>query len=163
MSHFMEHMMFKGTPTRDAAQISETFDGLGAELNAFTSKEYTCFYARLVDEHVPTAIEVLSDMVCNASLADDACVKEREVVIEEIARMEDAPDDRIHEIFAKALWPKHPIGLSVLGSRETVGSFGHDSSVQFRARHYTTGNCVVAAAGNVDHDRLVAGCSGDDD
>ena len=155
MSHFMEHMMFKGTPTRDAAQISETFDGLGAELNAFTSKEYTCFYARLVDEHVPTAVEVLSDMVCNASLAEDSCVKEREVVIEEIARMEDAPDDRIHEIFAKALWPKHPIGLSVLGGRETVASFGHDSSAQFRARHYTTGNCVVAAAGNVDHDQLV--------
>jgi len=156
MSHFMEHMMFKGTPTRTAAQISETFDSLGAELNAFTSKEYTCYYSRLVDEHLPVAVEVLSDMVCNALLADDACEREREVVIEEIARMEDTPDDRIHEIFARALWPGHPIGLSVLGNRETVGGFDHEASAAFRRRHYLTGNCVVAAAGNVDHDALVA-------
>ncbi len=155
MSHFMEHMMFKGTPTRTAAQISETFDGLGAELNAFTSKEYTCFYSRLVDEHVPTALEVLSDMVCNASLSDEACDKEREVVIEEIARMEDTPDDRIHDIFSQALWPNHPIGLPVLGRRETVRTFDHERSVTFRQRHYLTGNCVVAAAGSIDHNALV--------
>lgn len=155
MSHFMEHMMFKGTPTRSAADISETFDRLGAELNAFTSKEYTCYYARVIDEHVPTAIELLSDMVCNASLTDDACSKEREVVIEEIARMEDTPDDRIHELFSRALWPDHPIGLPILGSRDTVGGFDHLQSVAFRTRHYLTGNCVVAAAGSVDHDALV--------
>ncbi len=155
MSHFMEHMMFKGTPTRTAAQISEAFDGIGAELNAFTSKEYTCYYSRVIDEHLPTAVEILSDMVCHASLTDDACVKEREVVIEEIARMEDTPDDRIHELFARTLWPEHPIGLSILGSRETVGSFDHAASVEFRRRHYLTGNCVVAAAGSVDHDALV--------
>lgn len=148
--------MFKGTPTRSAAQISETFDRLGAELNAFTSKEYTCYYARLVDEHVPLAVEVLSDMVVSSLLEDDACMREREVVIEEIARMEDTPDDRIHELFAHALWPDHPIGLPILGSRETVGGFDHQQSVAFRARHYLTGNCVVAAAGNIDHDELVA-------
>lgn len=156
MSHFMEHMMFKGTPTRTAAEISEQFDTLGAELNAFTSKEYTCYYARLVDQHLPTAVEVLSDMVVNALLDDDSCTREREVVIEEIARMEDTPDDRIHEIFSSALWPSHPIGLSVLGNRDTVGSFDHAQSVAFRTRHYLTGNCVVAAAGSVDHDELVA-------
>jgi predicted Zn-dependent peptidase len=155
MSHFMEHMMFKGTPTRSAADISETFDRLGAELNAFTSKEYTCYYARVIDEHVPTAIELLSDMVCNASLTDESCTKEREVVIEEIARMEDTPDDRIHELFSRALWPEHPIGLPILGSRDTVGGFDHEQSVAFRTRHYLTGNCVVAAAGSVDHDALV--------
>jgi predicted Zn-dependent peptidase len=155
MSHFMEHMMFKGTPTRSAADISETFDRIGAELNAFTSKEYTCYYSRVIDEHLPTAIELLSDMVCNASLADESCEKERQVVIEEIARMEDTPDDRIHELFAHALWPKHPIGLPILGGRETVGSFDHGASVAFRTRHYLTGNCVVAAAGSVDHDAIV--------
>jgi predicted Zn-dependent peptidase len=155
MSHFMEHMMFKGTPSRSAATISETFDGLGAELNAFTSKEYTCYYARVVDEHLPVAVEVLSDMVVNSLLTDDACVKEREVVIEEIARMEDTPDDRIHEQFAHILWPDHPIGLPILGSRDTVGRFDHAQSVTFRERHYLTGNCVVAAAGHVDHDALV--------
>ena len=155
MSHFMEHMMFKGTPTRSAAEISETFDRLGAELNAFTSKEYTCYYSRVIDEHVPTAIEVLSDMVCNASLTDQSCQKEREVVIEEIARMEDTPDDRIHELFAHTLWPEHPIGLPILGSRQTVGVFDHTAATAFRTRHYLTGNCVVAAAGSVDHDALV--------
>ncbi|MDP2181930.1 MAG: pitrilysin family protein [Actinomycetota bacterium] len=156
MSHFMEHMIFKGTPSLTAAQISETFDGLGAELNAFTSKEYTCFYARLVDEHLPVAVEVLSDMVVSSLLADDAAEKEREVVIEEIARMEDTPDDRIHEIFSRALWPTHPIGLPILGSRETVGSFGHCAASAFHTKHYVTGNCVVAAAGNLDHDNVVA-------
>lgn len=156
MSHFMEHMMFKGTPTRDAAAISETFDGLGAELNAFTSKEYTCYYSRVVDQHVRTAIEVLSDMVVSSLLADEACASEREVVIEEIARMEDTPDDRIHELFGHALWPDHPIGLPILGSRTTVGGFDHSQSFAFRERHYLTGNCVVAAAGSVDHDEIVA-------
>jgi len=155
MSHFMEHMMFKGTPTRTAADISETFDRLGAELNAFTSKEYTCYYSRVIDEHVPTAIEVLADMVCNAELADRACWKERQVVLEEIARAEDTPEDRIHELFARALWPAHPIGLPILGKKTTVGRFNHRAAVDFRTRHYLTGNCVVAAAGNVDHDALV--------
>ncbi len=155
MSHFMEHMMFKGTPTRTAAEISETFDGMGAELNAFTSKECTCYYARVLDQHVDVAIEVLSDMVVNALLEDEACRNEREVVLEEIARMEDTPDDRVHELFARTLWPEHPIGLSVLGRRETVGGFDHAASVGFRERHYLTGNCVVAAAGDLPHDDIV--------
>ena len=155
MSHFMEHMMFKGTPSRTAAQISESFDRLGGELNAFTAKEYTCYYARVLDEHVPTAIEILSDMCVSSLLDEESCTNEREVVIEEIARMEDTPDDRIHELFANTLWPDHPIGLPILGKRETVGSFGHDASVTFRQRHYLTGNTVVAAAGHVDHDALV--------
>jgi predicted Zn-dependent peptidase len=156
MSHFMEHMMFKGTPTRSAKDISEQFDRIGAELNAFTSKEYTCYYARFVDEHLPTAFEILSDMVVSATLDDDSCNSEREVVIEEIARMEDTPDDRIHEIFSRAVWPDHPIGLPILGSRETVGGFSNAQSVAFRSKHYLTGNCVVAAAGNIDHDNIVA-------
>jgi len=155
MSHFMEHMMFKGTPTRTAAQISEAFDQLGGELNAFTSKEYTCYYARVLDEHVPASIEILSDMVVNSLLDDDSCANEREVVIEEIARMEDTPDDRIHELFGNTLWPDHPIGLPILGSRKTVGGFGHVEATGFRRRHYLTGNTVVAASGSIDHDELV--------
>ena len=155
MSHFMEHMMFKGTPQHTAAQISEAFDSLGAELNAFTSKEYTCYYARFVDEHLEKAVSLLSEMVVDSLLADDACDSEREVVIEEIARMEDTPDDRIHEMFGHALWPDHPIGLPILGSRESVGGFNNAKSLAFRDRHYLTGNCVVAAAGNLDHDQVV--------
>ena len=156
MSHFMEHMMFKGTPTRSARDLSEAFDRLGAELNAFTSKEYTCYYSRFVDEHLPTAFELLADMVVNASLTDESCESEREVVIEEIARMEDSPDDQIHEIFSHALWPSHPIGLPILGNRDTVATFDHAQSAAFREKHYLTGNVVVAAAGNVDHDEVVA-------
>jgi len=152
----MEHMMFKGTPTRSARTISEEFDRIGAELNAFTSKEYTAYYSRFVDEHLDRAFDILADMVVNANLDDPSCVSEREVVIEEIARMEDTPDDQIHELFSNALWPDHPIGLPILGSRQTVGGFDHKQSVAFRSRHYLTGNAVVAAAGNVDHDSLVA-------
>ncbi|MCL2503080.1 MAG: insulinase family protein [Coriobacteriia bacterium] len=156
MSHFLEHMMFKGTSVRSARDISEEFDRLGAEINAFTSKEYTCYYARFVDEHLDRAFSILSDMVTDAALDNAACESEREVVIEEIARMEDTPDDQIHEIFSRVLWPTHPIGLPVLGDKESVATFDHGRSTAFRAKHYLSGNCVVAAAGNVSHDELVA-------
>jgi predicted Zn-dependent peptidase len=156
MSHFMEHMMFKGTPTRSAAQISEAFDRLGAELNAFTSKEYTCYYSRLLDQHSGDAIKILSDMVVNASLAQDACLSEREVVLEEISRYEDAPDDQVHELFATTLMPSHPLGLPVIGRKETVGGFDHDAAADFHLKHYRTGNMVVAAAGALKHDEVVA-------
>jgi predicted Zn-dependent peptidase len=108
-----------------------------------------------VDEELPKAFEILADMVAHANLDDESCELEREVVIEEIARMEDDPDDQVHEIFERIVWPDHPLGLSTLGSRETVGSFDHAQAVQFRTRHYLTGNAVVAAAGSLDHDELV--------
>jgi len=156
MSHFMEHMMFKGTPTRSAAGISEAFDRLGAELNAFTSKEYTAYYARLLDQHTADAIEILADMVVNSSFAEDACLSEREVVIEEIARYDDQPDDQVHELFASALMPSHPLGLPIIGTRETVGGFDHDKSLAFHESHYKTGNIVVAASGALVHEDIVA-------
>jgi predicted Zn-dependent peptidase len=155
MSHFMEHMMFKGTPTRTAAEISEHFDRLGGELNAFTSKEYTCFYARVLDEHVGDAVEVLSDMCVSSLLADDAIQPEREVILEEISRHDDTPDDAIHELFASTLMPDHPLGLPILGQRATVGSFDHAASAHFKQRHYVTGNVIVAAAGHIEHARVV--------
>jgi predicted Zn-dependent peptidase len=156
MSHFMEHMMFKGTPTRDAASISETFDRLGAELNAFTGKEYTCYYSRILDEHLDVAVEVLSDMVVSSLLASDAIMSEREVVLEEISRHEDSPEDAVHDLFAAALIPGHPLGLPVLGTRDSVGAFDAAQSRVFHDRLYVTGNVVVAAAGAIDHDALVA-------
>ncbi len=156
MSHFIEHMMFKGTPTRSAKDISEEFDRMGAEFNAGTSKEYTVYYARFLDQHLPTAFRLLGDMVVNASLDEEDCVKEREVVIEEIARMEDNPEDQVGDIFESALWPNHPIGLPVIGSRDTVSTFNHETAVRFRTKHFLTGNVVVAAAGNVDHEEVIA-------
>lgn len=155
MSHFIEHMMFKGTPTRTAAQISESFDRLGAELNAFTSKEYTCYYSRLIDQHLPAAVEIFSDMVVNASLAQDACESERDVVLEEILRYEDQPEDQVHELFARTLMPSHPLGLPIIGRKETVGGFDHSAASTFHQSHYTTGNIVVAAAGALDHQAVV--------
>lgn len=156
MSHFMEHMMFKGTPTRSAADISESFDRLGAELNAFTSKECTCYYARLLDQHTADAVGILSDMVVNSTFAEDACTSEREVVLEEIARWEDQPDDQVHELFASTLMPSHPLGLPVIGKRETVATFDRARAVAFHSDHYKTGNIAVAAAGALKHDEIVA-------
>lgn len=155
MSHFIEHMMFKGTPTRSAADISQEFDRLGAELNAFTSKEYTCYYARLLDQHTASALEILSDMVVNSTFAEDACTSEREVVIEEIARYEDQPDEQVHELFASTLMPSHPLGLPVIGTRETVGDFDHARAMAFHSSHYRTGNVVVAASGALEHENIV--------
>jgi predicted Zn-dependent peptidase len=156
MSHFMEHMMFKGTPSRSASDISEAFDRIGAELNAFTSKEYTCYYARLLDEHVDTAIDILSDMVANATLADEAIASEREVVLEEISRYEDSPDAQVHELFTATLMPSHPLGLPVIGTKQTVGAFDRTAARSFHDTHYRTGNVVVAAAGALDHDAIVS-------
>lgn len=155
MSHFIEHMMFKGTPTRTSAQISESFDRLGAELNAFTSKEYTCYYSRLIDQHLPEAVEILSDMVVNATLAEDACLSEREVVLEEISRYDDQPEDQVHELFARTLMPSHPLGLPVIGHKETVRGFDHAAASDFHTSHYTTGNVVVAASGALEHQAVV--------
>jgi predicted Zn-dependent peptidase len=155
MSHFLEHMMFKGTTKRTAAEISQTFDRLGAELNAFTSKEYTCYYARVLDRHAPLATEILSDMVVDSLLAPDAITSEREVVLEEISRTEDTPDDRVHELFAETLWPAHRLGRPVLGQRETVGGFDQEQSLAFKKAYYDTSAITVAAAGDIDHAELV--------
>ncbi|MDO8964595.1 MAG: pitrilysin family protein [Coriobacteriia bacterium] len=156
VSHFLEHMMFKGTPTRSAQDISEGFERLGAEVNAFTSKEYTCYYSRVIDRHVTDAFGILADMVVNSVHDADACKSEREVVLEEISRSEDTPDDKVHDLFAQAMWPDHPIGRPVLGRRETVGAFLPEAVFSYTGRHYRTGDIVVAAAGNCTHDEIVA-------
>lgn len=156
MSHFNEHMMFKGTPSVDAQQLSERFDRLGARQNAFTSKEATCYYADFIDESLPSIFELMSDMVQNALMQQEHCELEREVVIEEIARSEDDPEDIAYELFCKSLWPDHTLGLPVAGTRESVGSFGSDEARVFHDKHYCASNCTIVAAGNVDHDELVA-------
>ena len=156
MSHFMEHMMFKGTPTRDALAISADFEGLGAEVNAFTSREYTCYYARFVDEKLPDAFSIMADMLTHSLYADDCVEFEREVVIEEIARGEDTPEDHVWDLFSDALMPINPLGRPVVGTREIVGGFTHDDLVGYRDEHYTTGNLTVVLVGNVDHGQAVA-------
>ncbi|MBO4364667.1 MAG: insulinase family protein [Eggerthellaceae bacterium] len=158
LTHFMEHMMFKGTPTRSAFDISSEFDALGAELNAFTGREYTCYYARAVDEKMPQALEILADMVMNSEFSDETIEPEREVVIEEIARTEDQPDDIVFDLFNLAILPDHPLGLPVLGTREHVSGYQHQNCAEFHECHYHGGNMTVAVAGNVDHDVLIELC-----
>ncbi len=155
LTHFMEHMMFKGTPTMGPLDISMHFDRLGAELNAFTAKEYTCYYARFVDDKLEDALRVLSDMVINSTFDQQAINTERKVVIEEIARSEDAPDDYVFELYAQSNLSGHPLGLPVLGTRQRVGSYTHDDCAAFHKQHYHAGNLVLAAAGNLDHDVVV--------
>ncbi len=156
LAHFMEHMMFKGTPTRTPLDISMHFDRLGAEFNAFTSKEYTCFYARFVDEKLKSALEVLADMVINSSFDEEAITTEREVVLEEITRSYDAPDDFVFDFFSQSMMQNHPLGLPVLGDKEIVSNFTHSDCMAFHESHYGTGNLCIAVAGNVDHDELVS-------
>lgn len=155
ISHFMEHMMFKGTPTRDALAISAAFESLGAELNAFTSREHTCYYARFVDDKLTSAFEIMSDMLTHSSYEDECVESEREVVIEEIARGEDNPEDFVWDLFSDALMPVHPLGRPVVGTRELVGGYTHDDLVEYLNQHYTTGNLTVVLVGNVDHAEAV--------
>lgn len=155
LTHFMEHMMFKGTSTKGPLDISMHFDKLGAEFNAFTSKEYTCYYARFVDDKLEDALSMLAEMVIDSTFTQEAIDTEREVVIEEIARSEDTPDDYVFELYNSSTFPQHPLGLPVLGTRERVGTYTHDDCVNFHQEFYHAGNLVVAAAGNLDHDNLV--------
>ena len=156
ISHFLEHMMFKGTSTRSARDISESFDRLGAEVNAFTSEEATCYYSRVIDRHADEAFGVLADMVVDSSFDEEASTSEREVVLEEISRTEDTPDHKVDDLFSRTIWPEHPIGRPVLGERETVGAFVPAQLRSYTSRHYRTGDIVVAAAGNLSHEDVAA-------
>lgn len=160
LTHFMEHMMFKGTHTRTAFDISSEFDALGAELNAFTSKEYTCYYAHVVDEKLSNALEILADMVVNSQFSDETIEPERKVVVEEIARSEDQPDDVAFETFSSAIMRDHPLGLPILGTREHVMGYDHEKCSVFHREHYFSGNLTIAVAGNVDHEQLLEWCEG---
>jgi predicted Zn-dependent peptidase len=156
VSHFVEHMMFKGTPTRSAAEISESFDRIGARFNAGTDKEYTTYYCQVIDQHSSEAFSILADMISHSLMEESAVLSERQVVLEEISRSEDQPDDMVHDLFASTLFPGHPIGRPVLGTKAAVGGFLPKDVIAYTGRRYGSGNVVVAAAGNVDHAALVA-------
>jgi predicted Zn-dependent peptidase len=156
ISHLIEHMLFKGTANRTARQIAQAIDGRGGNLNAFTSKEHTCYYAKVLDEHLPIAVDVLADMTCH-SLFDPADLdKEKGVVQEEIKMYEDVPDDIVHDLFASAMWAGHALGRPIVGTEETVRGFSRDEILAYHRDHYTPENIVVAAAGNLRHEQVVA-------
>ncbi|HEX6230252.1 MAG TPA: pitrilysin family protein [Actinomycetota bacterium] len=154
-SHFLEHLLFKGTRTRSARDIAEAFDNVGGDVNAFTAKEYTCFYARVRDRDLPMAVDHLCDMVQHSLLRTRDFEAERRVILEEINVHEDAPDDLIHDLFTETLWPDHPLGRRILGTRPSITGVTRDQVRRFYRRHYVPGNLVVVATGNLQHDMLL--------
>jgi predicted Zn-dependent peptidase len=154
-SHFLEHLLFKGTPSRSAKDIADAFDAVGGDVNAFTGKEYTCYYSRVLDQDLPMALDVLPDMVRNSVIDPTELESERRVILEEIAMHEDAPDELVHDLFYKAMWAEHPLGRPVLGYNSTVGAVSRDQVAEYWQDRYSPSNCVVAAAGNIDHAWLV--------
>lgn len=149
VSHFLEHMFFKGTKTRSAREIAESFDSIGGQVNAFTSKEYTCYYAKVLDDHARYALDVLADMFFNSTFDEEELKKEKNVVYEEIKMYDDTPDDIVHDILSKATYGAHPLGYPILGTEETLASFNGDTLREYMNNHYTPENVVVSVAGNV--------------
>lgn len=150
LSHFLEHMFFKGTKNRSAKEIAEAFDAIGGMVNAFTSKEFTCYYAKVLDTHKDFALEVLADMFFESQFAQEEIEKEQKVVLEEIKMAEDTPDDIIHDWLAEAAYGKHPLGLPILGTEDTLMSFTGESVRNYKESHYVPEKMVVSVAGNVD-------------
>jgi predicted Zn-dependent peptidase len=155
ISHFVEHMVFKGTKSRSAQHIAREVDAIGGNLDAFTGKETVCFNIKVLDEHVPVALDVLSDLVLNPIFASDEITRERGVVLEEIKMDEDNPDYLVHEIFTQAFWKDHPLGKPILGTKETVKRFERDTLCNFYGQRFHGGNMIFSAAGNIDHDAFV--------
>jgi predicted Zn-dependent peptidase len=153
VSHFIEHLLFKGTRRYSAQEIAEVFDGLGGELNAATSREHTVVYARVPDHHVGTALELMTDMVFRPSFED--LDNEREVVLEEIAMYEDTPQELVHDLFSEAVFDDHPLGRPVIGTAEVISSLSRDGIAAFHDSAYVGSNIVVAAAGNLEHEHLL--------
>ncbi|MGH2812141.1 MAG: M16 family metallopeptidase [Actinomycetota bacterium] len=155
-SHLLEHVLFKGTETRSARDIAESFDSVGGEVNAFSAKEYTCFYGRVLGDDLAMATDILIDILCNGSLRPPDFESERRVVLEEIAMRDDAPDDLVHEVFSETLFGSNPLGREVMGTVDSVSGMSVGSLRDFYQENYHGGNLVVAAAGEVDHDWLLA-------
>ncbi len=155
ISHFIEHMLFKGTTTRSAEDIARSVDSIGGNLDAFTAKELVCFNTKVLDEHLPIAIDVLSDLVLNPLFREEDIEKEKGVILEEIKMDADSPDYLVHEIFTSNFWKDHPLGKPILGTRETVKKFTRDMIADYYREVYTPENLLITAAGNVTHERLV--------
>lgn len=154
-SHFLEHLLFKGTPERSALDISVALDAVGGEFNAFTAKEYTCFHARVLDEDLALAVDVLGDMITSSTLAPADVEAERDVILDEIAMHDDDPDDVVHNLFAEQAWGDTPLGRPIAGTVGSIQALTRAQIQRFYKRHYRPANIVVAAAGNVDHATLV--------
>jgi predicted Zn-dependent peptidase len=156
ISHFIEHMAFKGTATRSALDIAKTIERGGGFVNAFTGKELTCYYVHVLDERMPEALDILADVLQNSLYEPAEMEKEKQVILDEIRDHEDMPDDVAHENFVKQLYGKHPIGRPILGPPENVKAFNRDDLIGYVQRHYAPKRMVISAAGNIEHKTLVA-------
>jgi len=155
ISHLIEHMLFKGTKKRSAKQIAQELESVGGSINAFTSKEHTCYTARFVDDHLEIATDILADITCNSRLTPVNLEMEKKVIMEEIKESFENPSDRIHDIFSETIWGDQPIGRPILGDMKSVASFQKRDMAEYMKKYYRTGSVVIAAAGNVSHKKMV--------
>lgn len=155
ISHFIEHMFFKGTEHRTARELAESLEAVGGQLNAFTTKEYTCYYAKVLDEDLDLAVDVLSDMFFYSRYDEKEIEKEKNVVIEEIKMYEDSPDELIHDVFSECVWNDHPLGKPILGTEESIRTLNRDKIMTFLSEHYAPDNLVIAVAGKIKHEDIV--------
>lgn len=152
ITHFIEHLLFKGTTSRNAKQIAEELENIGGSLNAFTSREYTCLYARVLKENVDIAINLLSDMILNSLFDVNEIEKEKNVISEEIMMYEDTPDELIHDLFTQKVWYGHALARAILGTKDSIMSFSREDIIDYYQKHFTKENIIVTAAGNLNHD-----------
>lgn len=155
ISHFIEHMLFKGTKNRTAKELAESLESVGGQLNAFTTKEFTCFYAKVLDENLDLSIDVLSDMFFNSLFDAKEIEKEKKVVIEEIKMYEDSPDELIHDLFSEYVWNDHPLGKPILGTEESIRGLSREKILDYLSHHYAPDNLVVAVAGKINHEDVL--------
>ncbi len=154
-AHFIEHMLFKGTARRSAFDIASDIDSVGGVMNAFTGKELTAFYVKVPDYHLPLAMDLLADIFNHSLFNRDEIDKEKSVILQEISMVEDTPDEYIHDIFEKHFWEGHPLGMPVLGTRDSVDGFDRGEVLKFFEGRYRGDNLVIAAVGNLEHEKLV--------
>ncbi|MCD5390934.1 insulinase family protein [candidate division NPL-UPA2 bacterium] len=155
VSHFLEHLLFKGTKKRSYRQIKESIEGIGGSLNGFTAEELTCYLAKVIGKHLPLALDVLSDMVLNPLLKEEDVEKERMVIVEEIKMYEDLPASYVHALFGELLWPDQPLGFMIAGRQEVIATMGRDEILNYKNRLYNPSNLVVAVAGKLEHQKVV--------
>jgi predicted Zn-dependent peptidase len=155
ISHLIEHLVFKGTASRSAEAIAREMDSVGGQMDAFTTKEHTCFYVQVLDEHLPLAVDLLTDILLHPLFDAEELEREKSVVLQEIKMVEDTPDDVIHDLFAEQIWSGHPLGKPILGTRQLVESFGRDIIATHFGEEYVPPRIIIAVAGNVTHGRVV--------
>ena len=155
VSHFIEHLVFKGTKKRTGDEICEMIEGVGGEINASTSEESTVFYVKIIREELPLAIEILLDMVVNPAFKKDFLEKQRDIIFEEIHMYEDTPPNHVEDLFNSLVWKDHPLGLNILGTIESMSGISRKDIIEYNRRMYCSNNCVIVAAGNIDHNEFV--------